>query len=56
MPHQMSDDGDKLAARPEFTDSESAIDKTGDTAMSKFGHAIGAVAERDDDFDEQSLD
>jgi len=56
MPHQMSDDGDKLAARADSSDSELAIDKTGDDAMSKFGHAIGAVAERDEDFDDQSLD
>jgi len=27
-----------------------------DDAMSKFGHAIGALAEREDDFDDQSLD
>lgn len=30
---------------------EAAIDKTGDDAMSKFGHAIGALAKNDDDLD-----
>ena len=56
MPHQMSDDGDQLATRSELSDHAVAIDKTGDDAMSKFGHAIGALAEREDDFDDQSLD
>ncbi len=54
--HQMSDDGDKLATRSELSDHAVALDKTGDDAMSKFGHAIGALAEREDDFDDQSLD
>ena len=56
MPHQMSGGGDNLATRSELSDPAVAIDKTGDDAMSKFGHAIGALAESDEDFDDQSLD
>jgi len=56
MSDQISDDGENLATRSEASDSQVATEKTGDDAMSKFGHAIGALAESEDDFDEQSLD
>jgi len=50
------DDSQNEADRAEFSVTDAAIEKTGDDAMSKFGHAIGALAERDDDLDDHALD
>jgi len=49
-------DGDENSASPEGFDPGAALTKTGDDVMSKFGHAIGALAECDEDFDDQALD
>ena len=51
-----SDDSQNEAARADLSAEGAALQQTGDDAMSKFGHAIGALAENEDDLDDQVLD
>jgi hypothetical protein len=52
------DNGDSQNEARPVGDSapDAAIKKTGDDAMSKFGHAIGALADNEDDIDDRILD
>ncbi len=51
-----NDDKQNATDRAESSVTDAAIEQTGDDAMSKFGHAIGALAKHEDDLDEQALD
>ena len=55
-PHRSSETGENEADLTDSSASGTAIEKTGDDAMSKFGHAIGALAESDEDLDDRALD
>jgi len=52
----VSADSENTADRADSDDRGVAIEKTGDDAMSKFGHAIGALAESEEDLDDHALD
>lgn len=49
------DDSGNTADRADSGNRGAAIEKTGDDAMSKFGHAIGALAESEEDLDDHAL-
>ena len=51
-----SDDSQNEARPVGDSAPDAAIKKTGDDAMSKFGHAIGALADNEDDLDDRVLD
>ena len=50
------DDSENEAALTDFSNRLAAIEKTGDDAMSKFGHAIGVIAERIDDLEDRGME
>ncbi len=50
-----SDDNQNATDRAGTSLTDVAIEQTGDDAMSKFGHAIGALAKHEDDLDEDAL-
>ena len=54
--HHTSDVSEPTADGTDYDDRGMAIEKTGDDAMSKFGHAIGALAKSEDDLDDQALE
>ncbi len=51
-----TDDSQNEAVPSDLAEQGAAAKQTGDDAMSKFGHAIGALAENEDDLDDRVLD